>query len=314
MKKLFLGFIIFYNASFAITAEEAYSKAQAYEKEGNTKEALYWYKKAAGINISKNIGCTTLQKKELQMYEKKKDILFAFEPYKTNYILPVTYNSVSHKDRKSTETKFQISIKKKLASNLLGFKNRLYFGYTQQSYWQTSEKSTPFRETNYAPEFFLVIPYMDGKTLLKRYKIGLLHQSNGRDGLVSRSWNRVYLQGFLQYGHFSVIPRVWYRIPERKKRYPLDANGDDNPDIWNYLGYGDLKIKFSYKQQLFSLTLRDNFRFDHNNKGSVEFNWSFPLIKNSLYIYLQAFSGYGESLIDYNRRNNKIGIGFAISR
>lgn len=314
MKKLFLCSIFFCIASFAFTVEEAYKKAQTFEKEGDIKQALYWYKKAAGIKLAKQQGCSALQKKELQMYEKKKDILLAFEPYKTNYIMPVTYNYVKHKGRKSTETKFQISIKKKLSSNIFGFKNRLYFGYTQKSFWQISEKSSPFRETNYAPEFFLVVPYLGDALPLKRYKVGLLHQSNGRGGLVSRSWNRVYLQGFFQYKDISIVPRVWYRIPERRKRYPLDANGDDNPDIWNYLGYGDLKIAFPYRKHLFSLTLRDNLRFNHNNKGSIKFDWSFPLVKNSLYIYLQAFSGYGESLIDYNKRNNKIGIGFAISR
>ena len=306
--------MMLYGASCAFTVEEAYNKAQFFEKQGNIKKALYWYKKAAGLHIIKQKGCTALQKKELQMYEKKKNLLLSFEPYKTNYILPITYDMVKHEGRKSTETKFQFSIKKKLASNIFGFKNRLYFGYTQKSFWQTAEHSSPFRETNYAPEFFLVIPYTYDILPFKRYKIGLIHQSNGRGGINSRSWNRLYLQGFMKYKEISISSKVWYRIPERKKRYPLDANGDDNPDIWNYLGYGDLKITMPYKKQLFSLTLRDNLRFHGNNKGSIKFDWSFPLIKNSLYIYIQAFSGYAESLIDYNRRNNKIGIGFAISR
>ena len=209
--------------------------------------------------------------------------------------------------------KFQFSIKKELYTNLFGFENKLYLGYTQKSFWQTAEKSSPFRETNYAPELFLSVPYGNGTTALKRYQIGLLHESNGRNGLNSRSWNRIYLQGYYEYKGITFIPRIWYRIPERGKRYPLDANGDDNPDIWNYLGYGDLKVIIPYKTNLFSFKFRDNLKTS-GNKGSVLFDWSFPINKKSLYLYMQVFSGYGESLIDYNKRNNKIGIGFSISR
>ena len=68
-----------------------------------------------------------------------------------------------------------------------------------------------------------------------------------------------------------------------------------------------------YYKNIFSVTLRDNLR-SSDNRGSIKFDWSFPVTKNDIYLYLQIFSGYGESLIDYNKRNNKIGIGFAISR
>ena len=313
MKKLFLLIYFCSIASYAITAQEAFLKAEKYEKQGSIKKALFWYKKSAQINIEKKQKCKILQRKELIKYGKKKEILLSFEPYKTNYILLGSYNSVKHKDRKQFETKFQFSIKKELYTNLFGFENKLYLGYTQKSFWQTAEKSSPFRETNYAPELFLSVPYGNGTTALKRYQIGLLHESNGRNGLNSRSWNRIYLQGYYEYKGITFIPRIWYRIHERGKRYPLDADGDDNPDIWNYLGYGDLKVIIPYKTNLFSFKFRDNLKTS-GNKGSVLFDWSFPINKKSLYLYMQVFSGYGESLIDYNKRNNKIGIGFSISR
>ena len=313
MQKIISFFLILQVASFGISTKEAYQKGEYYEKKGDIKKALFWYKKSATIHLDKIKKSRVLEKKELIKVKKKGNFLLPFEPYKTNYILLGSYNSVKHSDRKRFETKFQISIKKKLFADIFGFKNQLYFGYTQKSFWQTSKKSSPFRETNYAPEFFLNIPHNHNNSFLKSYKIGLLHESNGRGGIYSRSWNRIYMQGFFDFKNITVSPRIWYRIPERKKSSPLDANGDDNPDIWKYLGYGDIKIVIPYKKNIFSLTLKDNLR-SSDNKGSILFDWSFPVTKSNIYLYLQLFSGYGESLIDYNKRNNKIGIGFAISR
>ncbi len=321
MKKIYIWFmIVFVMNLYALNSQEAYRKAQIFEKKGDIKKALEFYKLSArlSLQIKKNIA----KKKSLEFDEKslkfpKKENPFAkwqIQPYKKNYILLATYDGVKHSDRKSVETKFQLSFKKLLLSDILHSDASLYFGYTQKSFWQITEKSSPFRETNYAPEFFLSFPGKGQISYLKSYKIGLLHQSNGRGGLSSRSWNRVYLQGLFKYKGVFIRPRVWYRIPEKTKSNPLDASGDDNPDIWNYLGYGDLSITFPYKKQIFSLTLRDNLRIPHN-KGSVKFGWNFPLpVDNGVYGYIQIFSGYGESLIDYNKRNNKIGIGFAILR
>lgn len=58
------------------------------------------------------------------------------------------------------EGKLQLSFKTKLAQHVLGSSTDLWFGYTQQSYWQfaNSRYSSPFRETNYEPEAILIHP------------------------------------------------------------------------------------------------------------------------------------------------------------
>jgi phospholipase A1 len=231
--------------------------------------------------------------------------------YKKNYLLPLTYDFVKKDDRNSFETFFQLSIKKPVVDDLFGVIDNLSIAYTQRSFWQTSSKSSPFRETNYYPEVF-ISSKSQNVSFLKEYKFSLLHHSNGRDGNSSRSWNRIYAQGVIKASdNFSVTPRVWYRIPE-------SADDDDNEDIEDFYGYGDIKFLYSYDTHQFELTLRDNLKPNSNNKGAVIFDWTFGLStidsKENLYGFLQIFSGYGESLIDYNRRINKIGIGIALSR
>lgn len=337
-KKILFAIITLFTISLlADNIPTLYKKAESFEKKGKFKKAMLLYKKAAFLSIKpkklkrpikndkkQDNNIKILGKNEIQGYELKStnktvaQIIFSrfnFKPYRMNYILPFTYNHTNHKGRKSTETKFQISIKSSLAKNLLGLNDELFIGYTQTSWWQVAEPSAPFRETNYMPELFFLIPNVYKQSSLKAYKFGLLHQSNGRAGLSSRSWNRIYLTGIFQKNGLFIVPRVWYRIPEPKKKNKYDTRGDDNPNIYDYMGYGDLKIFYPYKKNLFSLLIRDNLRFSNDNKGAVQFNWTFPLPwVSNMFGYLQIFSGYGESLIDYNKKNNKIGIGFAISR
>ncbi len=311
-----------------------YKRAQILEARGKIKEAMLLYKALATKSLKpKNQKITTkTQDRSIITYgdnsiegyshestdKSIREIIFSsfdVKPYKMNYLLPSTYDFVSHSNRKDTETKFQISFKKSLAKDLFGGRNELFLGYSQTSWWQTSAKSSPFRETNYEPELFMVFPYAKKQSPLKAYTIGILHQSNGQGGRVSRSWNRVYLSGIFQKEGIFIIPRVWYRIPEHQKTDINDTSGDDNPDIYKYLGYGDLRITYPYKKHLFTLLLRDNFKFDGTNRGAVQFDWTFPLPWISdTFGYFQIFSGYGESLIDYNKRNDKIGLGFAITR
>ncbi len=344
LHKLILAIIAFLSLSlYADDISKIYKQAQQYEQNGDIKKAMLLYKKAAYLSLKPQKIEVSLKNNKTNLIKSKKDksilkfgknsienyennttnntlkqIIFSkfdVKPYKMNYLLPVTYDNVSHANRRNTETKFQISFKKSLAKNLLGLDDELFLGYTQTSWWQTSEKSSPFRETNYEPELFMLFPYIHANSALKAYKLGILHQSNGQGKELSRSWNRIYLTGIFQAKGVFIIPRVWYRLPEHTKKDINDTSGDDNPDIYDYLGYGDLKISYPYKKNLFSLLLRNNLKFNSRNRGAVEFDWTFPLPwVSDTFGYLQIFSGYGESLIDYNKRNDRIGLGFSITR
>ena len=239
---------------------------------------------------------------------------FNLKAYKENYFMPLSYrydseyiDNGTHK-AETAETEFQISIRYDFASNWLGLGEIYSFGYTQHSFWQVYVPSAFFRESNYQPELFVSIPayrFVGAKSFLKGFKFALIHQSNGRGGVYERSWNRADLATYFQYKHLVTEVGLWYRFHEKN---------DYNPDLLDYLGYGQLQFILPYKQHLFRLKLRSNIS---HHKSAVEFSYSYPLpvINNrDIFLYFKTFNGYGESLIDYNHNVNKVAIGLAISR
>lgn len=240
---------------------------------------------------------------------------FVITPHRPNYILPVSYNSKPNNatvdvsrdgELDNNEVKFQISMKFPIIDNLFDGKGSLQFAYTNLSFWQAYNKnvSSPFRETVHEPEIFLIF---ENDWLLMGFKnrliqLGVVHQSNGQSGVLSRSWNRVYADFIFEYGNYYLSFKPWYRI---------EGSGlDDNPDIEKYMGHGEIRAAYASDQHTFSVMLRNNF--DEPNYGAVEINWSFPMSRRVKW-FVQYFNGYGESLIDYNAPVNRLGIGIAFT-
>lgn len=208
----------------------------------------------------------------------------------------------------STEAKFQLSLKTKAVENILGDNGDLWLGYTQSSRWQVynSEESRPFRETNYEPEASLIFRTNYDLLGLNWRMVGLTinHQSNGRSDPLSRSWNRVMLNLGFEKDNFALMVRPWYRFEEKRE-------DDNNPEIKNYIGRGDMTAFYRYKEHDFSLMLRHTLKGGDENRGAVQFDWSFP-ISGRLRGQFQLFDGYGESLIDYNHRATYVGLGVSL--
>ncbi|WP_443019965.1 phospholipase A [Shewanella sp. OMA3-2] len=261
-------------------------------------------------------------KDELATSEKP----FVLTPHRPNYILPVTYQSnpnntpfeEKYPDQDiqvdDIEAKFQISFKFPLVYNMFGDNGHLFFAYTNQSYWQlyNKEVSSPFRETNHEPEMFMLFnnDWKVAGLTNSFWGFGAVHQSNGQTDPLSRSWNRLYGTMVFDRGPFALGIKAWWRIPEDEKNSPTDSRGDDNPDIDDYMGNFEVTGVYGLDAHRFTMLLRNNLASD--NKGAVELTWSYPIIGN-LRVYTQYFNGYGESLIDYNHHNQRIGIGVALN-
>ncbi len=246
---------------------------------------------------------------------------FVITPYLPNYILLAAYNSAGVNEKPfheqfphetfsldDVEAKFQISFKFPVVKNLFGDNGDLYAAYTNRSFWQVynGKESAPFRETNHQPEAWL--RFYTGWSILGLRNVandlGIVHQSNGRGGVLSRSWNRIYLRMLFEHENlaFSIMP--WYRIPE-------DEADDDNPDIEDYLGHFEFQGAYRWRGHVFGLMFRNNLDFDRN-RGAAQLDWSFPLYGH-LKGYVQWFNGYGESLIDYDHNVNSIGVGIKLT-
>ncbi|MEJ2638638.1 MAG: phospholipase A [Desulfosarcinaceae bacterium] len=253
--------------------------------------------------------------------DKGDDNPFAIIAHRPNYIL-YSYNYTPNTDPfneeqaqiENTEIKFQISLKYKVIESIFPDNGDLYVAYTNQSYWQAfnDDLSSPFREINHEPEFwFQFRPDLKrGGLEFSAVSLGFSHQSNGRGGSLSRSWNRVYLSLDFKRGNLAVSLKPWYRLPEHEKSDPADPHGDDNPDIETYMGNGELTLAYHVNGNTFSAIWRNNLR--RRIHGAIQLAWSFPLLRR-LKGYVQYFNGYGESLIDYDAYSNRIGVGFLLT-
>lgn len=243
--------------------------------------------------------------------------ILTIRPHLPMYVMPLWYNATPNYDIHSPtqahvraskdylqhlDSKLQISMKTKLAQDVFDTNADVWLGYTQQSYWQVynGKYSRPFRSSDYQPEIFLTQPIkgnLPGNGSLRMLGAGLVHESNGQSDPLSRSWNRIYAMAGTEWGKLTVIPRLW-----------LIANEEsDNPDIGDYMGYGDVRWLYSLNDQS---TVGGVMRYNPStNKGAIQVDYAYPL-KGGMKAILQVFHGYGENIQDYNHKSTNIGIGF----
>ena len=268
------------------------------------------------------LGEDALVRERIERDQRLFDSEFTIIPHKPTYILPYTYNERPNnapynafaelnsggQQLDNVEAKFQVSLKVPLAKDFIVEDSIIWAGYTQLSLWQVynSDASAPFRETNYEPEIFWAFD-TDGNwggMPLQSFSLGFTHQSNGRGELLSRSWNRIYANFLFAEDSWAVGFKPWYRIPEKEE-------DDDNPDIASYLGYADFTFAYKWEDLTFATLMRNNLRSEDNHT-STNITMSFPL-PGRMSGYVEYVNGYGETLIDYNHRNKRIGIGVVLN-
>lgn len=240
---------------------------------------------------------------------------FAITFYKPTYILPYYYtgspdnavyqnNTPNNEQLKNAEFKYQLSFKVPVWKNILNHRSSLFLAYTQLSYWQLYNRRAFFRESDYEPEIFLtneINLHLFKDWHVNFLNIGASHQSNGFGNALERSWNRLYLDVISSGNNWMVSIKPWYIL----------STNSNNDNIGQFLGYGQVLVGYKYHKQVFSLTVH-NIVEGGGKRATAELTWSFPLT-NYVKGYMQIFSGYGQSLIEYNHRTNSAGIGIALS-
>jgi phospholipase A1 len=247
-------------------------------------------------------------------YAKKHD---AFHSYLPTYI----GWTASHSDStREGELKLQFSVKYEVLDE-----TDWYFGYTQKSFWSIQKESSPFRETNYAPELFSIYK-RSGLSWLPVIQAGIYrHESTGESGVGSHGWDITYIEPAFYWKGLYIITSVW--VPSIVQGFDEKKAAPDNPDIFRYFGYGKLSAIYGNKDLQIALSLQ-YAPIDHGItwEGQADVSWkSIAETLNSIfgfnhaakwnpYYFIQARNGYGEGLKTYNVKTSSIVLGISLVR
>jgi phospholipase A1 len=215
------------------------------------------------------------------------------------------------------EGRIQLSVRTKIGQGFLpvshfGGRDSLWFGYTQQSYWQifTASISRPFRTTDHEPEFIYIAPTpadLPGGWRLRYTGMSINHQSNGQALPLSRSWNRAILMAGMEKGErYTLTARLWNRMGDGDEI-------DDNPEIDRLIGRGEIAGGWQVNpDHTLLLTLRHSMSRPANGSWRLEWLRTLDSRSSGLRLHVQLFNGYGDSLVDYNRGRTVLGIGLSL--
>lgn len=248
---------------------------------------------------------------------------FVLTPHRRNYLMPWSnWTNRSWKDPardpdslQPNEVKFQVSLKTPIVDDALGENYTLYGAFTMTSWWQAynEDVSRPFRESNYSPSIFVSRPLGGGAGPLESEMLsaGFVHESNGQPEPTSRGWNRLFASYIFRTGSYYWHLKPWYRIPEERKDYPGDPDGDSNPDITDYMGNFELTLSRPFNNHVVDLMVRHNLN-RAEDRGAAQLDYSFPINERFKGLF-QVFTGYGDSLIHYNEYVNRVSVGILLT-
>lgn len=226
-----------------------------------------------------------------------------FGLYKDNYFIFGT--SVNHTPSKTnTNIKFQISISQRLTRSTLPLNTYLFLFYSQKCFWNVLENSMPMTDLNFNPGIGLCKPLFSNNRYIGKLTLMAEHESNGRDGLASRSWNKISFGGSIIIDpQLSVHAKTWIPI----------IDGQNNRDILDYCGIYQFGFSFNTVNNRFGasviLTKRKGWRQNYNTV--IELNYRIFRRENQ-FLFLQFYNGYGEGLLEYNKFHSMLRMGIVI--
>lgn len=245
-----------------------------------------------------------LQPEHLEMtqeeIDRQLDLEDNFGMYRDNYFitgLPVDRPITS----KTADAKFQLSIRYRMLKGSLPFHSYLMLTYTQKTLWDIYRKSAPFGDSGYNPGLMLVSPVVSKGRLCGGLALTLEHESNGRDGEASRSWNFLGLTGVYFYNrYFSVQGKVWLGLVSKKS----------NPDLLDYRGYGFAALNYrSYDGRFGASLMLTPTKMGVNTRTELSARFT---RRANYHFFVQWEQGYAESLLDYKEYNSMVRIGIAL--
>lgn len=223
-----------------------------------------------------------------------------FGLYKDNYFTVGT--AIGQKpDKMNSDVKFQISLSIRLTNATLPWDTYLYLFYTQKTFWNVFQNSMPMRDLNFNPGIGWTKPFFSKNRYIGKMTLILEHESNGRDGVESRSWNRIALAG-------SAIVNDWLMV-HAKYWIPI-VDGENNRDLLYYAGLFQMGFTLSSRDKRWQggmtfVKRKGNF-FNWNTIAEV--SWRVDK-KANVNLFAQYYNGYGENLLDYNQFHSRLRVG-----
>lgn len=227
----------------------------------------------------------------------------SFGLYKDNYFIfgiPTSHAPTV----KNSNAKFQLSISQRLTKSVLPWDTYLYLFYTQKCFWNIIDDSMPMTDINFNPGIGLTKPLFVKDRFIGKISLILEHESNGKDSINSRSWERISLAANIVVDpNFIVHGKFWVPI----------VDGKHNKDLLNYAGIFQVGASFSSINQkfgvAFNLTKREGWNLNYNT--TIEFSYRFSR-KSTQHLFLQFYNGYGEGLFNYKQHSSMIRAGIVI--
>lgn len=226
-----------------------------------------------------------------------------FTLYKDNYFLVGT-EAGRTPTRTNSDVKFQISISQRLTKSTLPGGTYLFLMYTQKCFWNVFEESLPMYDLNFNPGIGISKPLFNKDRYIGKVTLMIEHESNGKDSIQSRSWNKISLGANIVIDDWLMVHgKVWIPI----------IDGQNNRDILKYSGIyqGGVVLTTPNKKFGWNITFVKRQGWNLNFNTILEFNWKI-WNKQNQYFFVQYYNGYGENLLDYNKFHNRLRVGFVI--
>ena len=227
----------------------------------------------------------------------------AFGIYKDTYFVGGTALNTKPTEFNS-DVKFQISFRHRLTKSILPLHSHLFLQYSQKAIWNVFEESLPFHDLNFNPGIGVQNLVVYNGKLVGNGTIMLEHESNGRDGEASRSWNKVSVSyAAVIDPRLEVYGKTWIPI----------IDGQQNKDILKYCGIFQVGSQFISADRRWvadvTFVKRQGWNLNFNTILNVGFRFS---KRDNQYLMLHFYDGYGENLLDYNKYHCRLRIGILI--
>ena len=227
----------------------------------------------------------------------------AFGIYKDTYFVGGTALNTKPTEFNS-DVKFQISFRHRLTKSILPLHSHLFLQYSQKAIWNVFEESLPFHDLNFNPGIGVQNLVVYNGRLVGNGTIMLEHESNGRDGEASRSWNKVSVSyAAVIDPRLEVYAKTWIPI----------IDGQQNKDILKYCGIFQTGTQFISADRRWvadvTFVKRQGWNLNFNTILNVGFRFS---KRDNQYLMLHFYDGYGENLLDYNKYHCRLRIGLLI--